>query len=163
MGGTASNKLSDLFAAGSAAWSVTPAIDLPIFNAGANAAELRAARVERDISIASYQLTVQAAFREVADALAARGTFDDEISALVRFTAAQRRRLELAQLLYKNGQASYLDVLTAQTDLYDAELVLVGARLQRLTNLVDLYRALGGGWIEHTGDEPRAGDERWQP
>jgi multidrug efflux system outer membrane protein len=162
-GGTASSKLSDLFAAGSAAWSLTPSINLPIFNAGANAAELRAAHVSRDIEIASYQLTIQTAFREVADGLAARGTFDEEISALERFTAAQRRRLELAQLLYKNGQASYLDVLTAQTDLYDAELVLVGARLERLTNLVDLYRALGGGWVEHTGDAPRAGDERLQP
>jgi outer membrane protein, multidrug efflux system len=162
-GGTASSKLNDLFAAGSAAWSLTPSIDLPIFNAGANAANLKAARVSRDIEIASYQLTVQTAFREVADGLAARGTFDDEISALERFTAAQRRRLELAQLLYKNGQASYLDVLTAQTDLYDAELVLVGARLERLTNLVDLYRALGGGWVEHTGDQPRAGDEQLQP
>ena len=162
-GGTASSKLSDLFAAGSAAWSVSPALDLPIFNAGANAAGVRAARATRDIGIASYQLTVQTAFREVADALAARGTFDDEISALERFTEAQRRRLELAQLLYKNGQASYLDVLTAQTDLYDAELVLVGARLERLTNLVDLYRALGGGWVEHTGDRPRAGDQQLQP
>ena len=71
---------------------------------------------------------------------------------------AERRRLELAQLLYKNGAASYLDVLTAQTDLYNAEQVLVSARLQRLTNLVDLYRALGGGWLEHTGDAPRPGD-----
>jgi len=158
-GGTASGKLGELFTAGSAAWSLTSAIQLPIFNAGALAAELDTALVNRDISIARYQLTIQEAFREVADGLAARGTFDEQISALERFTAAQRRRLELAQLLYKNGQASYLDVLTAQTDLYDAELVLVGARLQRLTNLVDLYRALGGGWIERTGDHPRRGDE----
>ena len=162
-GGTASAKLSDLFAAHSAAWSVMPSIDLPIFNAGANKAELQAARVSKEISIAQYQFTVQTAFREVADGLAARGTFDDEISALERFTAAQRRRLELAQLLYKNGQASYLDVLTAQTDLYNAELVLVEARLERLTNLVDLYRALGGGWVEHTGDPPRPADDRLQP
>ena len=89
---------------------------------------------------------------------AARGTFDNQIASLERFTAAERRRLELAQLLYKNGQASYLDVLTAQTDLYNAEQVLVSARLQRLTNIVDLYRALGGGWLGHTGDAPRAGD-----
>ena len=56
---------------------------------------------------------------------------------------------------YKNGVDSYLNVLTAQTDLYSAQLALVTTRLQRLTNLVDLYRSLGGGWIQRSGDEPR--------
>ena len=159
-GGTASTSLNDLFKAGSAAWSLSPAIDLSVFDAGANAANLDAARVASEIGIARYQLTIQTAFREVADGLAARGTFDQQIRSLESLTAAQRRRLELAQLLYRNGQASYLDVLTAQTDLYDAELVLVAARLQRLTNLVDLFRALGGGWLERTGDKPRTGDAK---
>jgi multidrug efflux system outer membrane protein len=158
-GGTVSTKLNDLFQAGSAVWSVSPAIDLSIFDGGANSATLKAAHVSREIGIARYQLTIQTAFREVADGLAARGTFDEQIRSQEQLTAAQRRRLELAQLLYRNGQASYLDVLTAQTDLYDAELVLVSVRLQRLTNLVDLYRALGGGWLEHTGEEPRSGEQ----
>ena len=114
--------------------------------------------MRKEIGIAQYEKTIQTAFSEVADGLAARGTFDDQIASLERYTSAEQRRLELAQLLYKNGQASYLDVLTAQTDLYNAEQVLVSARLQRLTNLVDLYRALGGGWLEHAGDEPRTGD-----
>jgi multidrug efflux system outer membrane protein len=156
--GTASAELSGLFKAGSSAWSVAPSIAAPLFTAGANRANLDAARVNKEIGVAQYQKTIQTAFREVADGLAARGTFNDQIASLERFTAAERRRLELAQLLYKNGQASYLDVLTAQTDLYNAELELVSARLQRLTNLVDLYRALGGGWLEHTGDRPRPGD-----
>ena len=158
--GTASATLSGLFKAGSAAWEWTPAITAPIFDAGANRANLEVARVLDGIGIAQYQKAVQTAFREVADGLAARGTFDDEIASLERYSAAERRRLELAQLLYKNGQASYLDVLTAQTDLYNAELVLVSARLQRLTNLVDLYRALGGGWLEHTGDAPASAEAR---
>lgn len=157
-GGTASTRLNDLFRTGSAAWSLSPTIDLSIFDAGANSANLEAARVAREIGIARYQLTLQTAFREVADGLAARGTFDEQIRSLGRLAAAQRRRLELAQLIYRNGETSYLDVLTAQTDLYESELVLVAARLQRLTNLVDLYRALGGGWVERTGDAPRAGD-----
>jgi multidrug efflux system outer membrane protein len=156
-GGTASTRLNDLLRAGSAAWSLSPAIDLSVFDAGANSANLDAARVAREIGIARYQLTIQTAFREVADGLAARGTFDEQIRSLQRLVLAQRRRLELAQLLYRNGATSYLDVLTAQTGLYDAELVLVGGQLQRLTNLVDLYRALGGGWVEHTGDAPRTG------
>ena len=156
--GTASTMLSGLFKAGSSAWSLAPSLTGPIFNAGENRANLDAARVGKDIGIAQYEKTIQTAFSEVADGLAARGTFDDQIASLERFTAAESRRLDLAQLLYKNGQASYLDVLTAQTDFYNAEQVLVSARLQRLTNLVDLYRALGGGWLEHAGDEPRTGE-----
>ncbi len=156
--GTESAPLSGLFKAGSSAWTWAPSLTLPIFNAGANRANLDVARVQKDIGIAQYEKAIQTAFSEVADGLAARGTFDNQIASLERFTAAERRRLELAQLLYKNGQASYLDVLTAQTDLYNAEQVLVSARLQRLTNIVDLYRALGGGWLGHTGDAPRAGD-----
>lgn len=156
--GTASAALSGLFKAGSSAWAWAPSLVAPIFDAGSNRANLDVALVSKDIGIAQYEKAIQTAFSEVADGLAARGTFDNQIASLERFTAAERRRLDLAQLLYKNGAASYLDVLTAQTDLYNAELVLVSARLQRLTNLVDLYRALGGGWLEHTGDEPRPGD-----
>ena len=156
--GTASAALSGLFKAGSSAWSWAPAVSMPMFDAGANRANLDAANVRKQIGIAQYEKAIQSAFREVADGLAARGTFNDQIVSLERSAAAERRRLDLAQLLYKNGQASYLDVLTAQTDLYAAELVLVSVRLQRLTNLVDLYRALGGGWLEHTGDEPRRGN-----
>lgn len=156
--GTASPALNGLFKAGSAAWSLAPSVTAPIFNAGANRANLDAARVSKAIGIAQYEKTIQTAFSEVADGLAARGTFDDQVAALERNTIAERRRLDLAQLLYKNGQASYLNVLTAQQDLYNAELLLISARLQRLTNLVDLYRALGGGWLEHTGDEPRTGE-----
>jgi multidrug efflux system outer membrane protein len=70
---------------------------------------------------------------------------------------AEQRTLDLSQLQFRNGVASYLAVLTAQTGLYDAQTTLVSTRLARLTNLVDLYRFMGGGWIEHTGDAPRGG------
>jgi multidrug efflux system outer membrane protein len=153
-GGTASAALDGLFKAGSAAWSVAPSVLTTLFDAGTNRANLDVARVRNEIAIAQYQKTVHAAFREVADGLAASGTFQDQLASLERYTEAQRRRLELAVLLYRNGESSYLDVLTAQTDLYDAQLVLVDARLERLTNLVVLYRALGGGWLEHTVRRP---------
>lgn len=61
-------------------------------------------------------------------------------------------------MVYASGTDSYLSVLTAQTDLYNAQLALVTTRLNRLTSLVDLYRSLGGGWIQRTGDEPRPAD-----
>ena len=74
----------------------------------------------------------------------------------------QRRSLELSDFRYRNGADTYLNVLIAQTALYNAELTLVSTRLQRLTSLVDLYRSLGGGWIEHTGDQPRQADAMLQ-
>jgi len=152
--GTASSALSGLFGAGSLAWSFLPSITMPIFEAGKLQASLDVATVQKDINVAQYQKTIQTAFREVADGLAARGTYDDEVASLERFTAAQQSTLDLSELRFKNGVDNYLTVLTAQTGLYSAQLALVQARLARLTNLVDLYQFLGGGWIEHTGDAP---------
>jgi len=144
--GTASPALSGLFGAGSAAWTFVPTLTQPIFQGGALRSSLDLATVRKDIAIAQYEKAIQTAFREVADGLAGRGTYDEQLAAQQRYTATQRRRLELAQFRYRNGVDTYLNVLTAQTDLNNAELALVAARLNRLTNLVDLYRALGGGW-----------------
>jgi multidrug efflux system outer membrane protein len=156
--GTASATLAGLFGAGSGAWSFVPALTAPIFNAGANQANLDVATLQKDIGVAQYQKAIQTAFREVSDGLAARGTYDEQLAALQREVQAQQRRLELANSLYAGGIDSYLGVLTAQTDLYNAQTALVSARLNRLTSLVDLYRALGGGWLERTGDPPRTTD-----
>jgi multidrug efflux system outer membrane protein len=149
--GTASASLAGLFGGGSTFWSLIPSLAAPIFNAGALKANLDVARVRKDIGVAQYEKAIQTAFREVADGLAARGTYDDQVAALERFTAAQQRRLELSDFRYRNGVDNYLTVLTARTDHYNAQLALVASRLQRLTSLVELYRALGGGWIEATG------------
>jgi multidrug efflux system outer membrane protein len=154
--GTASAALTGLFGAGSLAWSFLPAITVPIFQAGKLQADLDVATVQKDINVAQYEKAIQVAFREVADGLAARGTYGDELASLQRDTDAQQRSLDLSQLLFKNGVASYLTVLTAQTGLYSAQLNLTSTRLARLTSLVDLYRTLGGGWIEHTGETPRS-------
>ncbi|SEJ25071.1 efflux transporter outer membrane subunit [Paraburkholderia diazotrophica] len=156
--GTLSPTLGGLFKPGSAAWSFAPQITLPIFEGGQNRANLDLANVEKNIQIAQYEKAIQTAFREVADGLAARGTYDQQIKALERDTFAEQRRLDLSDLRYRNGVDSYLAVLTAQTALYDAQQLLITARVQRLTNLVDLYKALGGGWIEHAGEQPRPAD-----
>jgi multidrug efflux system outer membrane protein len=131
---------------------------VPIFEGGANQANLDLANVQKRIEIANYEKTIQNAFREVADGLAARGTYDEQIKSLERFVNSQSRRLELSDLRYRNGVDSYLSVLTAQTALYESQQLLITARLNRLTNLVDLYQFLGGGWIEHSGDTPRPAD-----
>src|SRR5207244_1588337 len=157
--GTASSALSGLFKAGSLAWDFMPSITLPIFKAGRLRGNLDVAILEKDINVARYEKAIQAAFREVADGLAARGTYDDQVASLERYTQAQQRSLDLSEMRFRNGVDNYLTVLTAQTGLYSAQQALVAARLARLTNLVDLYRYLGGGWIEHTGDVPRPADD----
>ncbi|WP_175873160.1 efflux transporter outer membrane subunit [Burkholderia sp. BCC0397] len=157
--GTASPTLGGLFKAGTAAWSFAPSIALPIFEGGQNIANLDLANVQKRIEIANYEKAIQSAFREVSDGLAARGTYDQQIAALERNEHAQQRRFDLSDLRYKNGVDSYLSVLTAQTDLYAAQQSLTNARLARWTNLVDLYRSLGGGWIQRAGETPRPADQ----
>jgi multidrug efflux system outer membrane protein len=134
-------------------------ITLPIFEGGQLQANLDVATVQKDINVAQYEKTIQTAFREVADGLAARGTYDDEVASLERLTDAEQRALDLSDLRFRNGVDSYLNVLTAQTSLYSAQQTLVAARLARFINLVDLYRSLGGGWLERTGEPPRPAED----
>ncbi|WP_338762814.1 efflux transporter outer membrane subunit [Massilia sp. METH4] len=156
--GTASAALSRLFDAGTGVWSFAPSLVLPLFDGGARQANLENARLARDIGVAQYRQSVQVAFREVADGLAARGTYGTELEARRRDVAAQQRRLELAELLYSSGTGDYLGVLTAKTDLYNARIALIAARQNQLAALVGLYRALGGGWLERTGETPARAD-----
>ncbi|KWI15856.1 efflux transporter outer membrane subunit, partial [Burkholderia ubonensis] len=125
--GTASPTLGGLFKAGTAAWSFAPQITMPIFEGGANLANLDLANVQKRIEIANYEKAIQSAFREVSDGLAARGTYDQQIAALQRNEHAQQRRYDLSDLRYRNGVDSYLSVLTAQTDLYAAQQTLINA------------------------------------
>lgn len=146
--GLASTELGDLFQGNSGTWIFSPQLVLPIFDAGRNKANLSLAEVRTDIAIASYEKTIQVAFREVADALSARATLSDEITAQEAVRASQAARLELAQARYKNGIASYLDVLDAERELFAAEQQLLQTKLLKITNTVDLYRSLGGGLNE---------------
>lgn len=146
--GSASGELSDLFDAGTRTWSFVPQLVLPIFDAGRNRANLSLAEVRKNIAVADYEKSIQVAFREVADALVARSAIDEQIEAQTRVLEAQRERLKLAEQRYQGGVASSLEVIDAQRELFSAEQALVQARLLRLTNAVDMYRALGGGLKE---------------
>jgi outer membrane protein, multidrug efflux system len=148
--GTASNELSGLFESGSRTWSFVPQLVVPIFDAGRNSANLGLAEVRRNVAVAEYEKSIQTAFREVADALAGRSALDEQIDAQRAVLEAQSERLKLADLRYRNGVASSLEVLDAQRELFSAQQALVQARLLRLTNAIDLYRALGGGLLETT-------------
>ena len=143
--GFGSNDLSGLFKSGSFAWSVAPSISLPIFDAGSNRANLKVAEVDRNIALAQYEKAIQTAFREVADALAQRGTIDAQLEAQQSLTNATAESFRFSQARYDKGVDSYLNVLDSQRSLYGAEQNLISTRLARLTNLVTLYKVLGGG------------------
>ncbi len=143
--GTGSTELSGLFSGGSLAWQFAPQISLPIFNAGSNRANLEVAKVDRDIAVNHYEKAIQTAFREVADALAQRGTIDEQVAAQQSLTDATAESYRLSRARYEKGVDSYLVVLDSQRSLYNAQQNLITARLSRLTNLVVLYKVLGGG------------------
>ncbi|WP_332856344.1 efflux transporter outer membrane subunit [Duganella sp. S19_KUP01_CR8] len=143
--GSSSPSLNGLFDGGSGSWSFAPQLTLPIFDAGRNRANLGLAEARKNLAVADYEKTIQTAFREVADALAARDYLGEQVSAQRAVQEAQADRLKLLQLRFDNGVASSLDVLDAQRELFSAQQTLVQARLLRTTSAIDLYRALGGG------------------
>lgn len=157
-GGTSSTELSHLFGSGSGMWSFAPRIDLPIFTGGRNKANLDAARVRKSIEVASYEKAIQGAFREVADGLEARARLDEQLEFQSKRVEAEQRRYDISELRYRKGVDSYLNVLTAQRDLYGAQQQLIQTRLARLGNAIELYRALGGGWLEKGTASPARSD-----
>ncbi|NYE61323.1 multidrug efflux system outer membrane protein [Duganella sp. 1224] len=143
--GSSSPSLHGLFDNGSGSWSFAPQLTLPLFDAGRNRANLTLTEVRKNLAVADYEKTIQTAFREVADALAARDYLGEQVNAQRAVQDAQADRLKLLQLRFDNGVASSLDVLDAQRELFSAQQSLVQARLLRTTTAIDLYRALGGG------------------
>ncbi|WP_423457624.1 efflux transporter outer membrane subunit [Ottowia sp. VDI28] len=147
--GRASTTLDGLVGSGGvAAWSLAPSITLPIFDMGRNQANLDVAKASREIAVAQYEKAIQSAFREVADALAGRATLSDQLAALETQATAERDSFRLADLRYRNGVASYLDLLDAQRSLFATEQALTQTRMAQRANEVQLYKVLGGGWTE---------------
>ena len=148
--GSASSELSGLFQGGSFGWSLAPQLLQPIFDAGRNEANLALARTSRELALAQYERAIQSAFREVADALAGRATLGEQLRAQQAQLRAEQDRLALAELRYRNGASSFLDVLDAQRSLFAAQQALVQGQAQSAQNLATLYKVLGGGWQEGT-------------
>ncbi|MDR6624150.1 efflux transporter outer membrane subunit [Caulobacter segnis] len=143
--GAASGDLDGLFKNGTGAWSFTPSISLPIFAGGANVANLNSAKASRDIAVATYEKTVQTAFREVSDALSVRQTVTNRVNAQERLVAAAADTQRLTRQRREAGLDNALTLLDAQRTLYSAQQGLITARLDRAANLVTLYKTLGGG------------------
>ncbi|MCC6507333.1 MAG: efflux transporter outer membrane subunit [Aquimonas sp.] len=144
--GTASDALSGLFESGSRIWTFLPQITIPIFEGGRLRAGLEVATAERDIELAQYEKAIQAAFRDVADALALSRTLSAQRQALESLVDAAARSAELSQARYRAGRDSYLTLLDAQRTLDAARQSLIEAQFAEQANRVTLYRALGGGW-----------------
>lgn len=145
--GTLSTGLSGLFAGGSGTWSLTPNATVPLFDYGRNRGNLRYAEASRDSAVATYEKAVQTAFREVADALAQRGTIIEQVNARTDRAEAARVAYTLSDARYRAGVDPFLTTLDSQRTLYSAQQDLVTTRLARVSNLVELYRSLGGGII----------------
>jgi multidrug efflux system outer membrane protein len=148
-GGLQSTALSALFSGGAGLWSVAAGAAQPIFTAGRTRSQVALAEARRQEAALTYEATVKQAFREVSDALIGYSKsreFREQQELL--FTAAQDAR-RLADIRYRGGATSYLEVLDADTRLFNAELGQADARLSELSAFVEVYRSLGGGWDNH--------------
>lgn len=143
--GTASSDLTSLFKTGSGAWSYAPQIVMPVFDARTWSANT-AAKVQRKIAVAQYEKSIQVAFREVADALAVRGTIEAQVAAQESLVGSSDRTYRLANSRFDKGIDDYLGVLDAQRSLFASQQALVLLRFQQAANDVRFYAVLGGGW-----------------
>ena len=152
-GGAASSGLSHLLSDWPATWLFEPSASVPIFDAGQNFANLDVAKVKKRVEIASYEKAIQSAFRDVADALAARSTYADQVAAEQALVDADDRYYQLSDMRFKAGIDSYLNVLIAHDALFNAQLTLINLKLASMQSSVTLYKALGGGWQEQSEPE----------
>lgn len=152
--GTASNQLSGLFDGGTGTWSFIPQINLPIFDGGKRIADLDVAEVSTRQAVASYEKSIQTAFKEVADTLGAQADYQQQLQAQQALVEANQTYFKLAEFRYEQGVDSYLTRLDAQRSLFSAKQGLISTRLAQLTNQVALYKAIGGGWQEPKEERP---------
>jgi len=145
--GFASQGLTSLFDSDSLSWNFAPSLTMPIFNRQGLNASLDAAKVSEEIAVASYEGAVQTAFREVADQLDARKTYQDQLDAQDALVHATQEAYTLSKARYENGIDDFLSVLDSQRALFSAQQGAITIRQAYLSNLVNLYRVLGGGQI----------------
>lgn len=144
-GGIASTALAALFSGPAAIFTIAPQLALPLFRGGANRANLEYSEAQKLVMIATYEQAIQSAFRDVADALAVRGTIAEQLEAQRALVEASQKSFELAQARYKAGIDTFLSTLVSERALYAAKGSLVATQLAALGNRVTLYRVLGGG------------------
>jgi len=161
--GSTSSELSDLFKSGTWAFSLSPQLLQPIFDAGRNRANVEAAQARQQIAVAQYEKSIQTAFREVSDALAGLATWQEQLEAQTAQAEAEAKRLALADQRFRHGIASHLDLLDAQRSLFATQQALVVTRLQQVHNQVTLYKVLGGGWTDSAAQDTANHNAAAQP
>ncbi|MDH1612581.1 multidrug efflux RND transporter outer membrane subunit EefC, partial [Klebsiella aerogenes] len=143
--GVGSDSLSSLFSHGMQVWSFAPSVSLPLFTGGRNLAQLRYAEAVKKGLIATYEKSIQSAFRDVADALARRETLSEQLDAQQQYVAAEQKSLDIAMKSYQTGIGDYLSVLTAQRTLWSAKATQLSLQQTDLNNRITLWQSLGGG------------------
>ncbi|KQM87513.1 transporter [Sphingomonas sp. Leaf23] len=149
--GFASDALRTLFTGGAFNYSVAPSLSYPIFRAGAGRAGVEASKAQRDVLLATYERTIQSAFRDVADALARQGTIAEQTRAERTNLLAAQDTFRLTEARYRGGIDTFLTSLDAQRSYYSAQRRLVATQLVAATNRVTLYRSLGGDSLLEVG------------
>jgi outer membrane protein, multidrug efflux system len=144
--GGQSTQLSSLFTASRTAWSLVPQVSQPIFTAGRLKSGVNLAQAEQERALVQYQKAIQTAFSEVSNSLIAHQRVRESREKQEALVAALRDRLRLAYVRYRGGVDTQLNALDADRDLYSAELSLAQIRLAESLTVVQLYKALGGGW-----------------
>lgn len=144
--GFESNSLTDLFKGSRSVWGFIPEVTQPIFTAGRLKSNVRFTQAQRDLMLVDYERTIQTAFREVSDSLAAYGKTKEIRAQRELLVRTLRDRARLAYMRYNGGVSNLLEALDADRELFDAELSLAQARRDELLSVVALYKSLGGGW-----------------
>lgn len=150
--GFASPQLGGLFSSSNRYWQYSPQIQVPIFGGGLRG-NLDLAEARKNIAVSEYEKAIQTAFREVADALAGEATYAGQLDALRALERSTREAVDLARLRYETGIDSFLQVQTAEVNLYATQQQFIQTGLESLLNRVELYKALGGGWLKETAGE----------
>ncbi|HKV33982.1 MAG TPA: TolC family protein, partial [Pyrinomonadaceae bacterium] len=144
--GYESGQLTSLFSASRNVWTLAGSVTQPIFTGGRIKSNVRFTQAQRDFFLIDYQRTIQAAFRDVSDALIAYQKIREVRTQRELLVETLRDRSRLSYLRYTGGVATLLDALDADRELFEAERSLAQARRDELLSVVQLYRALGGGW-----------------
>jgi multidrug efflux system outer membrane protein len=155
--GSVSAALSNFLTGPAAAWTLAAGLTGPLFNAGAIAGQVQSAEADTAAAVATYQQTIYNAFRETNDALVGAVKKRDESSAQVQRVNALREYARLSRVRFNNGYAGYIETLYAENELFSAELAAVRTYADQYTQIVAVYKAMGGGWVDLADSGTTAG------
>ncbi len=143
-----STELSSLFTSGSGMWNFIPKIEIPIFNAGRNKANLKLAEIRQRQLVTHARQKIQSAFKDVSDTLALRDSLSQQLESQQRYLDSLQITLQRARGLYASGAVSYIEVLDAERSLFATQQTILNLTYSRQVNEINLFTALGGGWVE---------------